>query len=77
LVIVARLTRTPLFLLAVGSQANTGGVVSTPIVATAYRPGSAPLGLLMAVLGNVIGTYGGLTAAGLCQAVARSFGWIS
>ncbi|WP_287128665.1 DUF819 domain-containing protein [Candidatus Cyanaurora vandensis] len=76
LLLVARLTRTPFFLLAVGSQANTGGVVTTPIVAVAYRPGTAPLGLLMAVLGNVIGTYAGLTAAGLCQGVARAMGWI-
>ncbi|WP_218082226.1 DUF819 family protein [Anthocerotibacter panamensis] len=76
LVATARVTHTPMFLLAVGSQANTGGVVSAPIVAQAYRAGTAPLGLFMAVLGNIIGTYAGLTAAGLCQAVARSRGWI-
>jgi len=76
LLITARIGKIPLFLVAVGSQANTGGVVSTPIVATAYREGTASLGLLMAVLGNIVGTYCGLTAAGLCEAVARARGWI-
>ncbi len=76
LILVARLTKTPWLLVAVASQANTGGVVSTPIVAAVYRAGAAPLGLLMAVLGNIVGTYMGLTAAVICQAIARSRGWI-
>jgi uncharacterized membrane protein len=70
LLAVARWLRIPMALFAAGSQACTGGVVSTPIVAEAYRAGLAPVGLLMAILGNVIGTYAGLTAASLCRQVA-------
>ncbi len=49
--------RYPLVLAATASQANIGGVVSAPIVAEAYRKGLAPLGLVMAVLGNIYGFY--------------------
>jgi uncharacterized membrane protein len=70
LLVIARWLRIPMALFAAGSQANTGGVVSTPIVAETYRAGLAPVGLLMAILGNVIGTYAGLTAASLCRQVA-------
>ena len=61
--------RAPLGLLATVSQANVGGVVSAPLVASAYDRALAPVGLLMAVLGNAVGTYLGLTAAILCRAV--------
>jgi len=59
--------RIPLGMLATASQANVGGVVSAPLVAAAYDQQLAPVGLLMAILGNVIGTYAGLTAAALCR----------
>ena len=59
--------RVALGLLATASQANVGGVVSAPLVAAAYDRSLAPMGLLMAVLGNVIGTYAGLLTAALCR----------
>jgi len=65
-----RLLRAPLFLIATGSQANIGGVVSAPIVASVYQPSLAPVGLLLAVLGNIIGLYAGLLCAALLQWVA-------
>ena len=58
-----RLLRAPMFLIATSSQANIGGVVSAPIVATVYNKSLAPVGLLMGVMGNVIGIYAGLLTA--------------
>ena len=68
LVIVAKLIKAPFFFLAVGSQANIGGAASAPIVASAFNPALAPVGVLLAVLGLTIGTYGGLICAYLMQA---------
>jgi uncharacterized membrane protein len=67
LVAVAKLIRAPLFLAATASQANVGGVASAPIVAEIYQPGLAAVGLLMAILGNIIGTYLGILAAQMCR----------
>lgn len=54
---VAKLIRAPLFFLAVGSQANIGGAASAPIVASAFHPSLAPVGVLLAVVGYALGTY--------------------
>ena len=43
--------------LAVGSQANIGGAASAPVVASAFHPSLAPVGVLLAVLGYALGTY--------------------
>lgn len=61
--------RTPLSLIATASQANIGGVVSAPIVGATYAPELAGAGLLMAILGNILGTYLGLLTAGLLKAL--------
>ncbi|PYQ11564.1 MAG: hypothetical protein DMF80_21415 [Acidobacteria bacterium] len=58
-----RLLRAPLFFFGAASQACVGGYSSAPIVAAIYQPAMAPVGLLLAVLGNVIGTYAGLLVA--------------
>jgi uncharacterized membrane protein len=58
LIIMAKMIRAPFFLLAVGSQANIGGAASAPIVASAFHPSLAPVGVLLAVLGYAVGTYG-------------------
>lgn len=63
LLLVARLIRAPLFFLATGSMANVGGTASAPVVASMYHPAMAPVGLLMAVLGYVVGTYAALGLA--------------
>jgi uncharacterized membrane protein len=67
LLLVAKLIRAPLFYLAVGSQANVGGAASAPIVAAAFHPSLAPVGVLLAVLGYAVGTYG----AWLCGQILR------
>ncbi len=70
LLIVARIIKAPFFFVAVGSQANIGGAASAPIVASAFSPALAPVGVLMAVLGYALGTYGGIICALLMQAVS-------
>lgn len=70
LLLVAKLIKAPFFFVAVGSQANVGGAASAPIVASAFSPSLAPVGVLMAVLGYALGTYGALICAYLMQAVA-------
>ncbi|TVZ40963.1 putative membrane protein [Alteromonadaceae bacterium 2753L.S.0a.02] len=57
MLIVAKLIRAPLFFMAVGSQANVGGAASAPVVAAAFHPSLAPVGILLAVLGYAVGTY--------------------
>lgn len=70
LIIVAKITRTPFFFLAVGSQANIGGPASAPVVASAFHPSLAPIGVLLAVFGYVIGTYGAYLCGILMQMVS-------
>jgi uncharacterized membrane protein len=60
-----RLLRAPLFFFGAASQACIGGYSSAPLVAALYQPSMAPVGLLLAVLGNVAGTYLGLLVAQL------------
>jgi uncharacterized membrane protein len=63
--------KAPVFYMAVGSQANIGGAASAPVVASAFHPALAPVGVLLAVLGYALGTYGGWVAGQLLQWVAR------
>jgi uncharacterized membrane protein len=71
LIVVARLIRAPTFFLAVGSQANIGGAASAPVVAAAFHPELAPVGVLLAVLGYTLGTYGGWLTGQLMRLVAQ------
>lgn len=68
---VGRFLKAPMFLIATSSQANIGGVVSAPIVASVYQKGMAPVGLLMGVLGNILGLYFGFLTAQLMEWVSR------
>ena len=70
LLLVAKLIKAPFFFVAVGSQANVGGAASAPVVAAAFSPMLAPVGILMAVLGYALGTYGAIICAYLMQVVA-------
>ncbi len=67
MLLVAFLIKAPFFFVAVGSQANVGGAASAPIVASAFNPALAPVGVLMAVLGYAVGTYGALLCGYLLQ----------
>lgn len=70
LVIVGKLIKAPYFFLAVGSKANIGGAASAPVVAAAFHPSLAPVGVLLAVLGYALGTYGAWICGILMQGVA-------
>ena len=65
LLLAARVVRAPLFFVATGSMANIGGAATAPVVAGIYHPAMAPVGLLMAVVGYVLGIYGALVCAWL------------
>ncbi len=68
---VAKLIKAPFFFVAVGSQANIGGPASAPIVAAAFSPSLAPVGVLLAVLGYAIGTGGAYITGLLMQWVVE------
>jgi uncharacterized membrane protein len=70
LIIVAKMIKAPYFFLAVGSKANIGGAASAPVVAAAFHPSLAPVGVLLAVLGYALGTYGAWICGLLMQTVA-------
>lgn len=71
LLIVGRLIKAPTFYLAVGSQANVGGAASAPVVASAFHPSLAPVGVLLAVLGYAVGTYGAWLSGQLMRILAE------
>lgn len=71
LLAVAKAIRAPIFFVAIGSQANIGGAASAPVVAAAFHPSLAPVGVLLAIAGYVLGTYAGLLCMALLKAVAE------
>ncbi len=60
MVIIAKILRLDLFSIGLASLANIGGVASAPILAATYSRALIPVGVLMAMLGYIIGTAGGL-----------------
>ena len=72
LILVAKIIRAPYFFLAVGSQANVGGAASAPIVASAFHPSLATVGVLLAVFGYAIGTIAAIGCTILMELAAVS-----
>ena len=72
LIIVAKIIKAPYFFLAVGSQANVGGAASAPIVASAFHPSLATVGVLLAVFGYAIGTIAAIGCTILMEIAAVS-----
>ncbi|MBI4397694.1 MAG: DUF819 family protein [Candidatus Omnitrophica bacterium] len=64
---VGKIFRIPLFFLATASQANVGGPATATMVAGVYQPHLSFVGLLLAVLGNIFGTYLGIAASYLMR----------
>ena len=56
----AKLFKLDLFSISVASLANIGGVASAPILAATYNKNLVSVGVLMAIMGYIIGTFGGL-----------------
>ena len=71
LILVAIIIKAPFFFVAVGSQANVGGAASAPVVASAFHPSLAPVGVLLAVLGYAVGTGAAWLCAILMQGIVQ------
>ena len=69
MVLFAKLFKLDLFSLGVASLANIGGVASAPILASAYSKALIPIGVLMAMLGYIIGTFGGLMVGKILEMI--------
>ena len=70
MVLFAKLFRLDLFTLGVASLANIGGVASAPILASAYSKALIPIGVLMAMMGYILGTFGGLMVGKILEMIA-------
>jgi len=70
---VGKWIKAPYHYMAIASQANVGGIASTSVIATAISPALAPLGVILALLGYAIGTYGGYISALLMQWVSQTY----
>lgn len=70
MILVAKLIRAPYFFLAVASQANVGGAASAPVVAAAFHPSLATVGVLLAVFGYAVGTVAAIGCTILMQLVS-------
>jgi uncharacterized membrane protein len=71
LILVAKIIKAPYFFLAIGSQANVGGAASAPVVASAFHPSLATVGVLLAVFGYAVGTIGAIACTLLMQIIAQ------
>ncbi len=63
MILFAKIFKLDLFIIGVASLANIGGVASAPILAGAYSKTLIPIGVIMAMLGYIVGTFGGLLVA--------------
>ena len=70
LVLLAKIFHLDMFTCGVASLANIGGSASAPILAGAYSGALVPVGVLMALMGYVIGTAGGLITANIMALLA-------
>lgn len=65
MILGAKLFKLDLFSIAVASLSNIGGVASAPILAAAYNKSLVSVGVLMAIMGYLIGTFGGLAVGNI------------
>ena len=70
MVIFAKLFKLDLFSLGIASLANIGGVASAPILASAYSKALIPIGVLMAMMGYILGTFGGLMVGKILEVLS-------
>ncbi len=69
MLLLAKLLRLDIFTCAVASLANIGGTATAPVLAGAYSSALVPVGIIMALLGYVVGTGGGLLTAQLMSMI--------
>lgn len=65
MVIMAKILKMDIFTCCVASLANIGGTATAPVLAGTYSSALVPVGIIMALLGYVVGTGGGLIVAQL------------
>ncbi len=63
MVILAKVLKMDIFTCCVASLANIGGTATAPVLAGTYSSALVPVGIIMALLGYVVGTGGGLVVA--------------
>lgn len=71
MILGAKLFKLDLFSIAVASLANIGGVASAPILAAAYNKSLVSIGVLMAIMGYIIGTFGGLLVGNILIGLSK------
>lgn len=71
MVMFAKLFKLDLFSIGVSSLANIGGVASAPILASTYSKALIPIGVIMALMGYIIGTAGGLIVGKILETIAK------
>ncbi|QFR50043.1 DUF819 domain-containing protein [Sulfurimonas lithotrophica] len=67
----AKIFKLDLFSICVASLSNIGGVASAPILAAAYNKSLVGVGVLMAIMGYIIGTFGGLFVGNILEGFAK------
>ncbi|PHR56127.1 MAG: hypothetical protein COA43_14455 [Robiginitomaculum sp.] len=72
LLIIGKIFKLPPAMIALGSMANIGGIVTTPLVASYYDKKLVPLALLMAIGTQIIGIYLPFLLASLFSNIALS-----
>ncbi|MEA1919332.1 MAG: DUF819 family protein [Campylobacterota bacterium] len=70
MILLAKLFKLDLFSIGVASLANIGGVASAPLLAAAYNRSLIGIAVLMAIMGYLIGTFGGLSVGYLLKMLA-------
>ncbi len=63
MLIMAKVLKMDIFTCCVASLANIGGTATAPVLAGTYSSALVPVGIIMALLGYVVGTGGGLVVA--------------
>jgi uncharacterized membrane protein len=71
MVIGAKIFKLDLFSVAVASLSNIGGVASAPILAATYNKSLVSVGVLMAIMGYLIGTFGGLLVGNILMWIVK------
>lgn len=70
MIVLAKIFKLDMFTCGVASLANIGGSASAPVLAGAYSGSLVPVGILMALMGYVIGTPGGILVANIMKLFA-------
>lgn len=71
MVVSAKIFKLDLFSITVASLANIGGVASAPLLAAAYNKSLVSVGVLMAIMGYLIGTFGGILIGNIMIGLAK------